>query len=437
MVSERFNHPSFAKPSTTTQASRACFVRPSSRLLLWTLLILACSVLLPSRAQAQVVWPDIVLVKVVDGLSLSVHLTTADDGSNRLFVVEKQGRIQIIKDGVNPPGSFLDISDRVGSSCGECGLLSVAFPPDYAESGYFYVYYTSESSVIQADQEGEPDGKQDTVVARFRVSAEDPDRADPNSEERLLLQNQPQTNHNGGQLAFGPDGMLYIGLGDGGGGGDPYENGQDLASLLGKILRIQVGPSGPYTVPNDNPFIGQTDAKPEIWAYGLRNPWRFSFDSATGDLYIGDVGQGTYEEIDRQPAAGSGGENYGWDEMEGLHCYPPGSDTCDPDDYVLPIAEYGHGNNDCSVTGGVVHHSPAPGQAPVYLYGDFCTGRIRALQPEGGTYTTTILLESGLTITSFGQDMAGNSYVVDYNGGIYRVAEPPRFTVAVPLLRQD
>lgn len=409
---------------------------------LLALLIVASSLLWAGRAQAQTVWPDVSLVQVADGFSRPVYVTGANDGSSRLFVVEKAGRIQIIKDGAKLATPFLDIHERVGSGCNECGLLSVAFPLDFAENGYFFVYYNSTTSVVEPDHACLPnqecDGEEDTIVARFRVSGNDPDQADPNSEERLLLQNQPYANHNGGQLAFGPDNLLYVGLGDGGSGGDPYDNGQKLSTLLGKILRIQVGPSGGYIIPDDNPFVGQTNVKPEIWAYGLRNPWRFSFDSVSGDLYIGDVGQGLYEEIDRQAAGSSGGENYGWNEMEGMHCYPPGSGTCEPDRYVLPIAEYSHSGGDCSVTGGVVHHSSIPGQAPIYLYGDYCTGRIRALQPEGDGYATTLLLDSDLTITSFGQDAAGNSYVVDYGGGvIYRLAEPPHFTIVLPLLRKD
>ncbi len=404
------------------------------RILTLALLVAACSVLSARAAHAQHLWPEISLALVEDGFMLPVHIAMPDDGSNRLFVVEKAGRIQIIQDGAKLPTPFLDINDRVGYSCNECGLLSVAFPPDYAENGYFFVYYTTKTSVIEPDQPGEADGEYDAVLARFWVS-DDPNSADPDSEERILLQNQPADNHNGGQLAFGPDGMLYVGSGDGG-GREGANNGQRLSTLLGKILRIEVGASGTYTVPADNPFVGQADVKPEIWAYGLRNPWRFAFDSASGDLYIGDVGQGHFEEINRQPADSSGGENYGWDEMEGLHCHPLNSD-CDPDQYVLPIAEYDHSQDDCSVTGGVVYASKMPGLVPVYLYGDYCSGRIRGLQPNGDVYTTTLLLDTETRITSFGQDQAGNSYVVDYNGAIYRIEEAPWPTLILPLLRLD
>ncbi|MGD9974492.1 MAG: sorbosone dehydrogenase family protein, partial [Desulfatirhabdiaceae bacterium] len=264
-------------------------------------------------AQAPGDPPAIVIEPYGSGFSSPVHITHAADGAGRLFVVEQPGRIQIMKNGGTLPVPFLDISDRV-SCCGERGLLSVAFPPDYAMKGYFYVNYTNLSG--------------DTVVARYHISA-NPDVADAATEEILLTIAQPFANHNGGQLAFGPDGYLYIGTGDGGSGGDPFNNGQSTNVLLGKILRIDVEAGiEPYAIPATNPFQLIEGYRPEIWALGLRNPWRFSFDTLTGDLFIGDVGQNEYEEINFQPAESTGGENYGWRIMEGFHCYNPAE--CDP-----------------------------------------------------------------------------------------------------------
>jgi glucose/arabinose dehydrogenase len=255
-------------------------------------------------------WPAIALSRKTVGLDRPTSITHAGDGSNRLFVTEQKGRIIVIKNFVPLKTPFLDITRRV-SCCGERGLLSVAFPRNYRDKGYFYINYTDRSG--------------DTVVARYRVTT-DPDIADPKSEEIILSVKQPYSNHNGGQLAFGPDGFLYIGMGDGGSGGDPHGHGQNPASLLGKMLRIDVEPGAkPYRVPPANPFINKKGYSPEIWALGMRNPWRFSFDRKTGDLYIADVGQNEYEEVDFQPAASMGGENYGWNIMEGMHCYKSSS----------------------------------------------------------------------------------------------------------------
>jgi glucose/arabinose dehydrogenase len=282
--------------------------------------------------------PDIAIDRYGEGFSSPVHITHAADGSGRLFVVEQSGRIRIIKGSGTLPVPFLDISDRV-SCCGEQGLLSVAFPPDYAIKGHFYVNHTNLSG--------------DTVVARYRVSA-DPDVADAATEEILLTIAQPFANHNGGQLAFGPDGYLYIGTGDGGSGGDPLNNGQNTDVLLGKLLRIDVEAGvAPYGIPPTNPYRLRAGYRPEIWALGLRNPWRFSFDRLTGDLYIGDVGQNMYEEINFQPAASAGGENYGWRIMEGFHCYNPAA--CNPTGLTLPVLEYEHNQGNCSVTAGGVY----------------------------------------------------------------------------------
>lgn len=350
-------------------------------------------------------WPRIFLVKQADGPSLPVHITHAGDGSERLFVVEQAGRIWIIQDGALLSTPFLDISDRVVSG-GEQGLLSVAFPPDYGGKGYFYVDYTSIT------------GGGDTVVARYNVSG-DPNVADPESEQVLLTTDQPFSNHNGGQLAFGPDTYLYIGMGDGGSGGDPLNNAQSPGTLLGKLLRIDVESdpgAGPYLIPSDNPFIEDVEFRDEIWALGLRNPWRFSFDRQTGDVYIGDVGQSSHEEIDFQPASSTGGENYGWNVMEGAHCF--NSTPCDQTGLVLPVAEYDHSQGNCSVTGGMVYrgHEYA-GLQGIYLYGDFCSGQIWGLRKNGTEWQSALLLDSPYTISTFGEDEAGNLYLADYSSG--------------------
>ena len=377
-------------------------------------------------AGGAVTWPAPQLRLIALGLTRPVYVTHAGDGSGRLFLVEKAGHILVRRDGEVLAKPFLDIRARVNATCGECGLLSVAFPPDYAASGVFYVYYNAKEDLVPGDN-GDPNGLADSMIARFHVTA-DPDVADPDSEEPILRQNQPAENHNGGLIAFGPDGHLYIGLGDGGGGGDAFDNGQNPKSLLGKLLRIHVTGSGPYTIPDDNPFVDNPNYRPEIWATGLRNPWRYAWDPATGDLYIADVGQGDYEEINVQPANSPGGENYGWPITEGKHCYAAA--TCDTDGLTAPVAEYIHDtpnddNDDCSVTGGAIFTSQAAVQAPVYLYGDFCSGRIRGLQRDGALWVDTILLGTGLSITSFGVDEAGHVFVAAYNGGsVYRLFEP-------------
>jgi len=380
-----------------------------------------------SAASAQ--WPSIAVQRLPGDYAAPVHVTHAGDGSGRLFVVEKGGRIRIYRNGGILPTPFLDIADRVNARCGECGLLSVAFPPDYATGGYFFVYYTSNEDVADPEPyEEDNDTGNDTVVARFKVTG-NLDLADPGSETRILVRNQPFTNHNGGQMAFGPDGYLYIGLGDGGGGGDPLDSGQRPDTWLGKILRIEVGATSTYAVPPDNPFVGSPTYLPEIWASGLRNPWRFSFDRATGDLFIGDVGQGKYEEIDFQPAASVGGENYGWNRMEGMHCDVSG---CDTTGFVLPVAEYAHADNtgsDCSsVTGGAVYRGSFTSLEGIYFYADYCSGRIWGLQRNGGVWESSLLAETGLRIASFGEDEAGNLYVAelaDANsiGHVYRIVD--------------
>ncbi len=368
-----------------------------------------------------------------------VHVADSGDGSGRLFVVEAAGVIKIIQNGQVLPTPFLDIQDRVktGSTCGECGLLSIAFPPNFATQHDFFVYYNSRQDLVRPDNPNEPNDGADSVIARFHVTG-DPNVADPGSEERILVVNQPYENHNGGQLAFGPDGYLYIGLGDGGAGGDPLNNGQRTNTLLGKILRVAVSDSGTsYTIPADNPFAHTKGNRPEIWAYGLRNPWRFSFDPFTHDLYIGDVGQDNYEEIDVQPSESHGGENYGWHVMEGFHCYR--STSCDSSGLVLPVVEYNHDKGDCAVIGGMVYRSFYAGQTGVYLYGDNCSGLIRGLRHDSNGWESQQLLASDLNITSFGQDSAGHVYLASLNGGVYQVTDrnqTPPYSLFLPRIER-
>lgn len=345
--------------------------------------------------------PLVALRQVTGDVSRPVHVTHGGDGSGRIFVVEKRGTIAIVRDGAAQAERFLDIVDRVGSDGSEQGLLSVAFHPRYAENGFLYVNYT--------------DRRGDTVISRFSAQG---DRADAASERILLQIDQPYANHNGGLNKFGPDGYLYIGMGDGGSGGDPQGNGQSLDTLLGKMLRIDVDGGDPYGIPADNPWAAG-GARPEIWAYGLRNPWRFSFDRATGDLYIADVGQNVLEEINFQPAASRGGENYGWNPMEGDRCF---RGACDPSAYVPPIDVYDHGQG-CSVTGGYVYRGAAfPALQGFYLFGDYCSGLVWTLRPApDGGWQRSEPLATDLPVSSFGEDEAGELYVTTLDGGLYQV----------------
>jgi glucose/arabinose dehydrogenase len=346
---------------------------------------------------------------VASGLVDPIGVTSAGDGSDRLFVNERGGVVRLIDaNGSLQGASFVDLSDRVQAG-GEQGLLGLAFHPDFAANGRVFVHYSRIG-----------DGA--TVISELSASA-DRGTADPASERVVLTLSQPFANHNGGQIAFGPDGYLYIGLGDGGSGGDPYGNGQNRQTLLGKILRIDVdappAAGRAYAIPDDNPYAGggisPGDGLPEIWAYGLRNPWRFSFDRDTGDLYIGDVGQNAWEEIDRQPASSHGGENYGWSIFEGAHCDAGCEVTT-----IGPIAEYSHSNG-CSVTGGYVYRGTRqPALVGTYLFADYCSGVIFTLAEEG--LTPRQLAESGLRVTSFGEAEDGEVYLVDLTGGgLYRV----------------
>lgn len=353
-------------------------------------------------------WPEPRFVRVFSGVVQPTHIATAGDGSGRLFFVEQAGRIRVARNGALLSQPFLDISGRV-SCCGERGLFSVAFPPNFAAKQYFYVDYT--------------DVKGNTVVSRFSVTA-DPDVADAASETPVLGVVQPFANHNGGQLAFGPDGYLYVGMGDGGGGGDPMGNGQNLGTLLGKLLRIDVEAGvQPFQAPADNPFVNNSSARAEIWAYGLRNPWRFSFDRQTGDLYTADVGQDAWEEVDFQPSSSHGGENYGWNRTEGAHCFSPPS--CSLSGITLPVAEYSHAEG-CSVTGGFVYRGARyPAWQGVYFYGDFCSGRVWGLQRTGGTWQNQLLATTSFNITTFGQHEQGELYLADAGkGDIYALVAP-------------
>ena len=348
---------------------------------------------------------SVALKLVTNDLKRPVFVTHAGDGSGRIFVVEKGGTIAIVRDGQRAPNPFLDITDLIRSSGSEQGLLGLAFHPDYKNNGRFFVYYTATNG--------------DNTLASYKVSS-DADVADPATGTVMFAEADPAPNHNGGMIAFGPDNYLYVGLGDGGSGGDPWGNGQNRNALLGKLLRLDVDHAAPYAIPQDNPWPSGGDARPEVWAYGLRNPWRFSFDRATGDLYIGDVGQGQYEEIDFQPAGEPGGRNYGWNVREGMHCYNESS--CETNGFVDPVAEYSHAQG-CSVTGGYVYRGPAmPQFQGNYVYGDYCSGLIWTLkQTAPGQWAQSDLLDSGRGISSFGEDEAGELYLTDIgDNGLYQ-----------------
>src|SRR5690606_13084652 len=323
------------------------------------------------------------LVEVARGFSNPVAIGFA--GEDRLFVVEQRGTVRVVRDGEVLPEPFLDVTDRVRSG-GERGLLGLAFPPDFAATGRFYAYYI--------DLNG------DSVLSRFLAEG---DAADPASEQVLLTQVQPYSNHNGGQLAFGPDGYLYLGLGDGGSGGDPQGNGQPLDTLLGKVLRLDV--SGDRAeAPADNPFVRREGARPEVWAYGLRNPWRFSFDRGTGDLYIADVGQNAFEEVNLLPA-GSGPLNFGWNAWEGSRRF---SRTAPFSDVTFPIAEYTHDGGHCSITGGYVYRGrDIPALDGVYLFADYCSGVLWGLRRGAEGWIMEVLADTDLQPSAFGEDLDG------------------------------
>ncbi len=351
--------------------------------------------------------------KVASGLQSPVYVTGAGDGSGRLFIVEQVGRIRVVKDGRLLPAPYLDIRSLVASG-GERGLLSVAFHPQFKTNGVFVVDYTRSST--------NPAAVGDTVIARYKAQPT-ADVADRASGQTLLTIAQPQANHNGGLVKFGPDGFLYIGMGDGGAGGDtgaghaPEGNAQSLTTLLGKILRISVNETGQYRIPADNPNLG-AGTRREIWAYGVRNPWRFSFDRATGDLYIADVGQNAWEEVDFQPTASKGGANYGWPSWEGNHRYRLGPARAGD---TKPIAEYPHSGGVCSVTGGYVYReAKIPALSGFYIFGDYCSGQLWTLVKYRGVWRRSVLRDTPYSISSFGEDDAGELYLVDQAGSIYR-----------------
>ncbi|MDC6406744.1 MULTISPECIES: PQQ-dependent sugar dehydrogenase [Maribacter] len=354
---------------------------------------------------------SISIVNAFPNLSFSrpLDLQSPNDDTNRIFVVEQRGTIKVFENDtdVADATTFFDISGSVTSS-DELGLLGLAFHPNFEENGFFYVCYTPSSSL--------------SVVSRFKAMDNNPNIADPNSETLLLQIPQPYTNHNGGQLGFGPDGYLYIASGDGGSGGDPDGNAQNLENLLGAIMRIDVDNTDTnlnYSVPNDNPFVATQNARPEIYAYGLRNPWRFSFDTQNGNLWSGDVGQGEKEEINIIEKGG----NYGWNILEGTSCY--NAQECDSAGTIAPVFEYGHGNNDRSVTGGYVYRgSLNPSLNGYYIYGDFISGRIWALDNvSGATPTNKLLFETNLPIASFGTDQDNELYICSFDGKIYKIVE--------------
>jgi glucose/arabinose dehydrogenase len=375
-------------------------------ILLATVALLACDGSEPVTPPVED--PTVSLELVVDGLEQPLYLTSPPGDSQRLFVVERGGTIDIVRGGAVVATPFLDISDKVATAGEEQGLLGLAFHPLYGTNGFFYVSYTraSDNSVR---------------IERYTVSA-NADVANEASAFPILTVSHPNQNHNGGMLAFGPDDKLYIGLGDGGTGSS--ETAQNFGSLLGSILRIDVDGGSPYAVPSDNPFVGVAGRRPELWAKGLRNPWRFSFDRDNGDLVIADVGEATLEEIDFQPASSAGGENYGWDTMEGSACFDPPS-GCTTTGLVLPIHEYGRSEG-CSITGGYVYRGTAhPDLAGRYFFSDFCASLLKSVSLSGGAATDEVEHDdaTGLAgVSSFGEDAAGELYVLSmFAGTVHRI----------------
>ncbi len=364
----------------------------------------------PKESSSSPELPGLALERVFEGLPFS-RLTNLVQMGSRLFVTEQTGRVMAFPSGpeASEAAVFLDIRDRVSDAGNEEGLLGLAFDPDFDSNGHFYVYYSAANP-------------RRSVVSQFTAETSSAVAVETETELVVMEVPQPYQNHNGGQLSFGPDGMLYISLGDGGLGGDPRSNGQNPATLLGSILRIDVSGAGPdagpdnrYRVPPDNPFVASPGARDEIWAYGFRNPWRFSFDRQTGDLWAADVGQNSYEEVDLVVRGG----NYGWNILEGGHCFSPRS-GCDPSGTRLPVIEYST-NKGCSVIGGYVYRGTRiPSLAGAYLYGDFCSGEVHGFRyGNNEVIGHALLIDSGLMITSFGEDSDGEIYVLSQEGGIY------------------
>ncbi len=346
---------------------------------------------------------------VITNLVRPLYVTHAGDGSERLFVVEQRGRINMW-DG-DALSIFMDISNLISQEAlsngyTERGLLGLAFHPDYAENGTFFVNYT--------DLNG------NTAIARYQVSADDLNVADTNSAEVIFTTNQPYANHNGGHMAFDADGYLYVALGDGGSAGDPLDAGQNPDLLLGTIMRLDVDTETGYAIPDNNPFVGAERGANEVWSYGWRNPWRFSFDRATDDMYIGDVGQNQWEEINFEAADTTGGLNYGWKFFEATRVYQGGGNQAET---VIPFTEYNHANGNCSVTGGYVYRGEAlTDWNGVYFYGDYCSGQLwTAYRTDAETWVSDTLVDTNFTISSFGEDEAGELYIVNYAGEILKI----------------
>lgn len=375
-----------------------------------SVLVILSAILLTCRRDSLLAQNANQLVLYASGLTAPVCIANA--GDSRLFVVDQHGYIVILNSlGLANAQPFLDIHDRVVYG-GERGLLGIAFHPQYSVNGYFYVNYTGTGD--------------STHISRFKVNVDNADMADPKSEQKLMTIFQPYANHNGGDIQFGPDGYLYIGLGDGGSGGDPGNRAQNSKTFLGKMLRIDVDNGNPYGIPSTNPFTSNSNVLPEIWATGLRNPWRFSFDRLTHDLWIADVGQNKYEEINFQPASSTGGENYGWKCYEGNEPYA--SDNCSTDTLLtFPVHTIPHGS-ECSVTGGYVYRgsttSPFYGH---YFFADFCSDKIWTLHREDGRWIKEDFGQfTGNNFSAFGEDANGEIYVAGLNSGkIYKVIEPP------------
>jgi glucose/arabinose dehydrogenase len=376
------------------------------------LLLAACSrpAVGTSPEEIEPEFPPVIAIEPVADLETSItSLTNAGDGSGRMFITTRTGSIYIVKNGRLLSRPFIDLTNLVDSASIEQGLLGLAFDPDYAETGEFYLNFTNTET------------EDDTIVARYRVSA-DPDVADPASREDLLFVEQPANNHNAGHMLFGSDGYLYIALGDGGPGNDLKKRAQNPQELLGKILRLDVRGQTTYAIPPDNPFAGTEGYRPEIWALGLRNPWRFAFDPLTGEFYLGDVGQETWEELNFVQDPGAGGLNFGWNITEGPVCFSP-PEGCNRTGLVEPVYTYRHGPDGCSITGGYVYRGAAhPEWAGTYFFSDFCTGLIRGAQRStGGAWTIAPILDTDLAVVSFGLDEDGELYVLDLMGAVYRI----------------
>ncbi len=368
---------------------------------LCALVFIACAE--SAKANTPPAPEGLTLTPFVDGLELPVFITPVLGSNDKFFVLEKVGQVRVVENGELLDQPVLDIQNLV-STGNEQGLLGIALHPDYQSNGYIFVNYTDEAG--------------NTQIVRYQVSG---DVADPASAKPILSVDQPHSNHNAGMLTFGPDGYLYSVMGDGGSGGDPYALGQDMTSLLGKMLRIDVDNGDPYSIPEDNPFVGQDNVQPEIWTLGWRNPWRFSFDRDTGDMWLGDVGQNQYEEISFQ-ATGQGGGNYGWRCKEALHEFDL-SENCEGKTFIDPVLEYDHSQG-ASVTGGYVYRGSAiPDLQGKYIYGDFTNGYIWLATQQDGAWTSTLWQDSDLNISSFGEDADGELFVIDYNGAIYRLTQ--------------